>query len=79
MQPQSITITTHHHAAARDELRRDLIARLDRAQADVVLLALHIGSGAFAVGITGPIGTGDPPQEIVDELVDVLTSIRRSA
>jgi hypothetical protein len=35
------------------DLRRDLARRLD--QEDKILLALHIGCGALALGLSGPI------------------------
>lgn len=37
--------------AAREELRRDLARRIEAEQADLILLALHIGCGAFALGM----------------------------
>lgn len=38
-------------APARDELGRDLARRIADGQEDLVLLALHIGCGALALGM----------------------------
>lgn len=53
--------------AHEEELRRDLARRLAAGQEDVILLALHISSGAHALGLQGPI---EPLSEEVSDRSD---------
>jgi len=65
-------------ACFRAILESDLAARLDAGQPDVVLLALHVGSGAAAIGITArvdPASTGGAePADAAERARDALSA-----